>query len=496
MGKKGPPYKHPDDAQWIVVLKPPHIIEGGQIDYEPLAYWLRAIHGDQPAAKFVYEIQGPPDLVVIVELPAPQELPFPKAAYGQHDLRRGLKRRPWFEYPGETVILPYNFEKIGHPEDTKKLLPVMFGPCDNEWHKLDLTIPYPTPQPFEFGRVPHRVVMFCRRPPDPTPPPPDSMEIEHYPTQEPQRVQNFQQASQPRNEQPLFIPEDDSKPKIKNLDPHEEEESISSFLRGTSKSIGTTGLAVKPEPRLISVAEGFNANENHRESNTLPSPGDSRLTVGTDSDELKQELANQDDAESQRIHEMLQRVNRSPSPSTDDRLAVKRELENQDETRAREMFKVLEAANREQGTRGDGPGGGMVKRDLEDQGVERRERDNSNSSRNTGSGPQVARYYPAPNRDRDRDGSRDDYRSTLAPNSNYVSWRDRDERGGRERGGEREREKRGGRGDRERGREEPVNGVAGSDNRKRYFAHSSGHNDRGSGNRREYPDKRSRANYQ
>ena len=85
----------------------------------------------------------------------------------------------------------------------------MFGPCDNEWHKLDLTIPYPTPQPFEFGRVPHRVVMFCRRPPDPTPPPPDSMGIEHYPTQEPQRVQNFQQASQPRNEQPLFIPEDD-----------------------------------------------------------------------------------------------------------------------------------------------------------------------------------------------------------------------------------------------------------------------------------------------
>ena len=86
------------------------------------------------------------------------------------------------------------------------------GPCDDEWNKLDLTIPYPPPQPFDFGRVPHRVTMFCRRPPDQTPPPPDSIEFEHYPappTQEPQRVQNFQQASQPRNEQPLFIPEDD-----------------------------------------------------------------------------------------------------------------------------------------------------------------------------------------------------------------------------------------------------------------------------------------------
>lgn len=204
---------------------------------------------------------------------------------------------------------------------------------------------------------------------------------------------------------------------------------------------------------------------------------------------VKQELANQDDAESQRIHEMLQRVNRSLSPSADDRLAVKRELENQDEARSREMFKVLEAANRGQGTRGDGPGSGMVKRDLEDQAAERREHDNTNNlSRNTGrSGPQVARYHPAPpNRDRDRDGSRGASRSTLPPNSNFGSRRDRDERVGRER----EREKRGWRGDRERGREEPLNGVAGSDNRKRYLAHSRGHDDR------EYPDKRSRANYQ
>jgi hypothetical protein len=121
MGKRGPPYKPPDDAHWIVVLKPPHNVEKpGQIDYSPLQYWLRALFEDQPVAKFIYEIQQPPDLVVIVELPSPEDLPFPTAAYGIHSLRRGLKRRPWFFHDtGETVILPYNFENVGHPEDVQ-----------------------------------------------------------------------------------------------------------------------------------------------------------------------------------------------------------------------------------------------------------------------------------------------------------------------------------------------------------------------------------------
>ena len=121
MGKKGPPYKQPDDAQWIVVLKPPHVIEtGGKINYQPLEYWLSAILGDQRAAKFIYEIQGPPYLVVIVELPSPDDLRFPRTAYGLHNLRAGLKRRPWFSHDtGNTVIFPYNFEQLGHPEDTR-----------------------------------------------------------------------------------------------------------------------------------------------------------------------------------------------------------------------------------------------------------------------------------------------------------------------------------------------------------------------------------------
>lgn len=121
MGKKGPPYKPPDDAQWIVVVKPPHVpLNNGHIDYTPLEYWLRAIFGDQRAAKFVYEIPKQPDLAVIVELPSPHELPIPNAAYGIHYLRQGLKRRPWFVHDsGMTAVLPYNFEHIGHPEDTK-----------------------------------------------------------------------------------------------------------------------------------------------------------------------------------------------------------------------------------------------------------------------------------------------------------------------------------------------------------------------------------------
>jgi len=86
------------------------------------------------------------------------------------------------------------------------------GNCDDEWLKFDLTIPYPIPQPFDFSSIPKRVKMFCRRPPDLTPPPPDSMEVERYPTppvQERRRTQPSQKALQPENDQPLFYPEDD-----------------------------------------------------------------------------------------------------------------------------------------------------------------------------------------------------------------------------------------------------------------------------------------------
>lgn len=121
MGKKGPPYKPPDDAQWIVVLKPPHIVQrDGQIDYSPLEYWLRALFEDQPAAKFIYEIMHPPGTAVIVELPSPDELTILNAMYGEHNLRQGLKRRPWFDHDtGCATILPYNFTHVGHPEDTR-----------------------------------------------------------------------------------------------------------------------------------------------------------------------------------------------------------------------------------------------------------------------------------------------------------------------------------------------------------------------------------------
>ena len=123
MGKRGPPYKLPDDAQWIVVLQPPHTIQqDGQISYIPLEYWLRALFGDQRAARFIFEVLGPPRAAVIVELPSPEELPIPKAMYGEHNLRNGLKRRPWFTHDtGFTTILPYNFEQVGHPEDTRSM---------------------------------------------------------------------------------------------------------------------------------------------------------------------------------------------------------------------------------------------------------------------------------------------------------------------------------------------------------------------------------------
>jgi len=115
-------YEPPEDAQWIVVLAPPHIARGNrQIDYSPLEYWLRALFEDQQAAKFIFEIpNSPPGSAAIVELPSPKELPIPKLIYGEHSLRLGLKRRPWFDHPtGFAVILPYNFQNVGHPEDTR-----------------------------------------------------------------------------------------------------------------------------------------------------------------------------------------------------------------------------------------------------------------------------------------------------------------------------------------------------------------------------------------
>jgi len=317
------------------------------------------------------------------------------------------------------------------------------------------------------------------------------MEIDRYPTpptQERQRPQNIHQASQPEKGQPLFFPEDDPKPKIKNLDPYQEEGSISSFLRASSSTtIDSSGSRVKPEPSLVSAAEGstpFNTGENHREFNPLPSRGDSRLTK--DSDELgknplsvKQEFANQDDTESQRIHELLRTVNRSQSPSEGDRLSVKRELENQDGASAQKMYQLLDAVNRGQSTHGDGPSVGMIKRDLETQPMGGREKD---PPRNTRSGPQP----PAPNMDQDRDSGRGHYSSTSSF-SNSNPWRGRNERGGHER--ERERSDRAWRGDNERGRES----VGGGGDRKRY---PGDRGDRSSGDRREYPDKRSRASYQ
>lgn len=123
MGKRGPPYKPPDDAQWIVVINPPHMIQkSGEIDYSPLEYWLCAIFDGQPVAKFIYEIQKQTELAVIVELPSPEDLPFLPCAYGIHSLRDGLKRRPWFNHStGKTAILPYNFQSVGHPENTRSM---------------------------------------------------------------------------------------------------------------------------------------------------------------------------------------------------------------------------------------------------------------------------------------------------------------------------------------------------------------------------------------
>ena len=121
MGKSGPPYKHPDDAQWIVVLRPPHTVQSDRSnDYRPLEYWLRALFGDQRAAMLIFEIANVPDTAVVVELPSAGDLPIPDIIYGEHSLRLGLKRRPYFNHAtGTAVILPYNFKNVGHPEDTQ-----------------------------------------------------------------------------------------------------------------------------------------------------------------------------------------------------------------------------------------------------------------------------------------------------------------------------------------------------------------------------------------
>jgi len=120
-------------------------------------------------------------------------------------------------------------------------------------------------------------------------------------------------------------------------------------------------------------------------------------------------------------------------PPEDVHLAVKRDFENLEDVKARGAFEVLDAVNRTQsqllpshfrstllilhisrhaGTHGDGPNSGRIKRDAEDQDL----------GYQTGSWPQAPRN-PAPNRDHDR---------TNFPSSSN-SWRDRDERGGRER---------------------------------------------------------------
>ena len=55
------------------------------------------------------------------------------------------------------------------------------------------------------------------------------------------------------------------------------EESVPSFLRGSSSAtIDSLGSNVKPEPPLVSAAEGsspFNTSKNYRESNALPFRG-------------------------------------------------------------------------------------------------------------------------------------------------------------------------------------------------------------------------------
>lgn len=83
------------------------------------------------------------------------------------------------------------------------------GACEDEWSKFDLAIPYPLPQRFDFGRVPQRVRMYCRRPPDVTPPHPDPMEVERYPTPPMRDRERTQPPTRTESDQPLFLPEDD-----------------------------------------------------------------------------------------------------------------------------------------------------------------------------------------------------------------------------------------------------------------------------------------------
>ena len=91
------------------------------------------------------------------------------------------------------------------------MLPMISGDCEDEWLKLDLAIPYPIPRPYGFSDIPQRVRMFCRRPPDSTPPPPEPMNISRYPTPSAQEhgSQPSQKPLQPENRELLFSPEDD-----------------------------------------------------------------------------------------------------------------------------------------------------------------------------------------------------------------------------------------------------------------------------------------------
>ena len=90
--------------------------------------------------------------------------------------------------------------------------PMISGNCEDEWLKFDLTIPYPIPQPFDFSSIPQRARMFCRRPPDPTPPLADPMDITRYPTPSAQELQGPRPPQKPlqlENHEPLFYPEGD-----------------------------------------------------------------------------------------------------------------------------------------------------------------------------------------------------------------------------------------------------------------------------------------------
>lgn len=151
-------------------------------------------------------------------------------------------------------------------------------------------------------------------------------------------------------------------------------------------------------------------------------------------------------------------------PPEDDRLTVKRELENQDGASAQKMYEVLDAVNRGQSQsplshfRPSFP----VSHVYPHAGT------HVASPNQTASWPQAPRR-PTPGGDRDHDG-RNSYSSSS-------SWRDRDERGGRERDHSERRE------DGERGREPASSGerkrsLGYQDGRGHVEGHGSGDRDR------------------